>query len=193
MRLLNRDGEIHYHESFLSARVADAWLWILMSKLQWQEETLFIAGRNVRVPRLTAWYGTAAAKYRYSGATHHPLPWTQELLPLKDLVESLSGFSFNSVLGNFYRNGNDSIGWHADDERELGPRPLIASLSLGAERTFEIRHNGNGEILRMPLHPGSLLIMSGDFQSCWKHRIPKDSAIQAPRINLTFRNILSHS
>ena len=193
MRLLNRDGEIHYHESFLAARMATEWLTIIMSSLQWQDETLFIAGRRVSVPRLTAWYGSAAATYRYSGVTHHPLPWPEDLLALKDRVESIGGFSFNSVLANLYRNGSDSIGWHADDERELGPRPLIASLSLGAERTFEIRHNQTREILRLPLHSGSLLIMSGDFQSCWKHRIPKERAILKPRINLTFRTILSQN
>jgi alkylated DNA repair dioxygenase AlkB len=94
------------------------------------------------------------------------------------------------VLANFYRNGNDSLGWHTDNERELGARPRIASLSLGAERIFEIRHNLTREILRLPLHSGSLLIMSGDFQTCWQHRIPKQRAILAPRINLTFRHIV---
>jgi alkylated DNA repair dioxygenase AlkB len=190
MRLLNRDGEIHYHDSFLTVPAANEWLSKLMRDLQWQEETLFIAGRSVRVPRLTAWYGHPEAKYRYSGRTHDPLAWNQALLTLKDHVEALCGSSFNSVLANFYRNGNDSIGWHADNERELGPRPRIASLSLGAERIFEIRHNLTREILRLPLHSGSLLIMSGDFQSCWQHRIPKQRAILAPRINLTFRHIV---
>lgn len=190
MRLLNRDGEIHYHDSFLAVPAANEWLSKLMRDLQWQEETLFIAGRSVRVPRLTAWYGHPEAKYRYSGRTHDPLAWNQALLRLKDHVEALCGSSFNSVLANFYRNGNDSIGWHADNERELGPRPLIASLSLGAERIFEIRHNLTREILRLPLHSGSLLIMSGDFQTCWQHRIHKQRAILAPRINLTFRHIV---
>jgi alkylated DNA repair dioxygenase AlkB len=190
MRLLNRDGEIHYHDSFLTVPAANEWLSKLMRDLQWQEETLFIAGRSVRAPRLTAWYGHPEAKYRYSGRTHDPLAWNQDLLTLKDHVEALCGSSFNSVLANFYRNGNDSIGWHADNERELGPRPLIASLSLGAERIFEIRHNLTREILRLPLHSGSLLIMSGDFQTCWQHRIPKQRAILAPRINLTFRRIV---
>ena len=190
MRLLNRDGEIHYHDSFLAVPAANEWLSKLMRDLQWQEETLFIAGRSVRVPRLTAWYGHPEAKYRYSGRTHDPLAWNQALLTLKDHVEALCGSSFNSVLANFYRNGNDSIGWHADNERELGPRPLIASLSLGAERNFEIRHNLTREILRLRLHSGSLLIMSGDFQTCWQHRIPKQRAILAPRINLTFRHIV---
>jgi alkylated DNA repair dioxygenase AlkB len=112
------------------------------------------------------------------------------LLRVKALIEAATGREFNSVLSNLYRDGNDSMGWHADKERELGPEPFIASLSLGAERVFELRHNADREVTRVFLPHGSLLLMGGKLQRCWRHRVPKMPGIRLPRINLTFRTIV---
>jgi len=138
---------------------------------------------------LVAWHGDPEAAYRYSGVTHAPCPWTPALRDIQTRLESYCGVRFNSVLGNLYRNGNDAMGWHADNERELGPEPFIASVSLGAERRFEMRHNQSRDILRLPLAHGSLLTMGGAFQAHWRHRIPRQPAILGPRINLTLRII----
>jgi alkylated DNA repair dioxygenase AlkB len=188
-RLLNREGEIEYTQAFLEPAVADEGFLALREELDWQEEFIQIAGRRVQVPRRVAWHGEPGAIYRYSGVAHEPKAWTPALLELKAQVEVYCGQHFNSVLGNLYRDGNDAVGWHADNEPELGPAPFIASLSLGAERRFEIRHNKTREILRLPLAHGSLLTMGGCFQSRWKHRIPRQPGITQPRINLTFRHI----
>lgn len=188
-RLLKRDGEIAYTEAFLDPTDADEGFLALREELDWQEEFIQIAGRRVPVPRRVAWYGDPGAVYRYSGVAHEPRAWTPALLELKARVEAYCGQHFNSVLGNLYRDGNDAMGWHADNEPELGPAPFIASLSLGAERRFEIRHDKTRDILRLPLAHGSLLTMGGHFQRHWKHRIPRQPGITRPRINLTFRTI----
>jgi alkylated DNA repair dioxygenase AlkB len=130
--------------------------------------------------------------YRYSGLTMKPLPWTDTLLQIKERVEHASSYRFNSVLLNFYRDGQDSMGWHRDNEKELGENPVIASVSFGAERKFQFRHYKDQKtIISLVLNHGSLLLMSGATQSCWQHRLPKSSIMQTPRINLTFRNIIS--
>jgi len=142
-------------------------------------------GRRVAFPRLTAWYGDPGAAYTYSGVRNEPLPWTPLLGELRDLVAAAAGAPFNSVLLNRYRDGSDSMGWHADDERELAP--VIASLSVGAVRTFELRHRGDRERIALPLASGSLIVMAGDTQRHWQHRVPKDVRAPGERINLTFR------
>ena len=148
-------------------------------------------GRTVRVPRLVCWYGNRNAIYRYSGVEHIPHPWTKSLSELKTRIETFTQRTFNSVLGNLYRNGYDSMGWHSDDEKELGPNPFIASISLGSTRLFKVRHKSSKEQIKLLLPHGSLLTMSGPFQHHWQHSIPKTSAPIAPRINLTFRDIKS--
>ena len=193
MPLLTRDGEIVFCEDFLDPVEAEEYLRSLTASLDWREEFLRIAGRTIPVPRLVAWHGDPGATYRYSGLRHDPEPWTPDLLALKQRVEAACGHAFNSVLGNLYRNGQDAVSWHADDEPELGVEPVIASLSLGAERRFELRHNRSRELLRLPLNSGSLLVMRGAFQHHWQHRIPRQAGITAPRINLTFRLILTGS
>jgi alkylated DNA repair dioxygenase AlkB len=188
--LLNRDGELDLIEGFLPPGEADGFLARLREELAWREEHILIAGRPIRVPRLVCWYGAAGARYRYSGVMHEPLPWTDTLSVLKARVEQACGRRFNSVLGNLYRDGDDSLGWHADKERELGPEPYIASLSFGAERRFELRHNKTRETLALPLSHGSLLLMGGSLQRHWRHRVPKMPGVRLPRINLTFRTIV---
>jgi alkylated DNA repair dioxygenase AlkB len=161
----------------------------LLAELAWEQESISIAGRTVLVPRLVCWYGDASARYRYSGVDHQPLPWTGTLSEIRMLVESRVGAPFNSVLGNYYRGGSDSMGWHADKEAELGINPTIASLSLGVSRRFLLRHNRTHEQCELKLAHGSLLMMAGSLQHHWRHCVPKTRAAEDPRINLTFRYI----
>ena len=183
------DAEWLLIEGFLTAPEAATLFQSLRSELDWQEEALVIAGRQVMVPRLVCWYGDPGARYRYSGVSHEPLPWTPALTRLRTAVEQRSGSRFNSVLGNLYRSGQDSMGWHADKEKELGPNPVIASLSLGATRRFLLRHNRTREQIELGLTDGSLLIMGGRLQHDWRHCVPKAPRGAEARINLTFRLI----
>lgn len=144
-------------------------------------------GRQVTEPRLSAWIGDADRPYKYSGQWRQPEPWTPALSALREACSDLTGASFNSVLANLYRDGKDSMGWHADNERSNGDRPTIASISLGEERRFDLRHVRTGETIRTPLPSGSLLVMSGDCQKHWVHQIPKSSRVTNERINLTYR------
>lgn len=188
--LARQDGELYYLEQFIPAAEADHWLETLLAGLAWRTESIVVAGRAVPVPRLVCWYGDAEAHYRYAGVDHAPEPWTPGLALLRRRVESRCARRFNSVLGNLYRDGEDAMGWHADREPELGPWPFIASLSFGAERRFDLRHNRSREILNLPLAHGGLLLMGGMLQHHWRHRVPRQPGIRAPRINLTFRAIL---
>ena len=154
----------------------------------WQQEEIVIFGQHRRVPRLVAWHGDAGARYVYSGTDHQPEPWTPLLERIRDRVQALTGAHFNAVLLNLYRDGRDGMGWHADDEPELGRDPVIASLSLGATRRFCLRHRRRKDLkLDLPLPHGSLLCMSGATQHHWVHALPKTRLPVAERINLTFR------
>ena len=163
----------------------------LTADTDWQQEYITVFGKTHPQPRLVAWYGDPGASYTYSGLRHEPRPWTTLLAWLRDRVEVLSGHVFNSVLLNFYRDGRDSMGLHADDEPELGEQPVIASLSLGEQRTLYFKHRTRRElsILNLPLPSTSLLIMAGGTQANWKHGIRKLSRACGPRINLTFRRV----
>lgn len=183
------DGEIYLIERFFAPEQADVYWEDLQTSLAWQSETIRIAGRPVTVPRLMCWYGDSDSVYAYSGVAHQPLPWTDALRDIKRAIENASGWTFNSVLGNLYRDQNDSLGWHADDEPELGHNPRIASLSFGAERLFKLRHRKSGEGIELRLTHGSLLLMEGRLQHCWRHCVPKTRRVKAARINLTFRRI----
>jgi alkylated DNA repair dioxygenase AlkB len=186
-----RDGAVHLFPDFLSSADAGALFQTLRAELDWQQETIVIAGRPVLVPRLVCWYGDHGADYRYSGVQHHTSPWTPALQALREKVERRTGGRYNSVLGNYYRSGNDSMGWHADKEKELGTHPIIASLSLGASRRFLLRHNKTREQLELLLTDGSLLLMGGSLQHHWRHCVPKAPSAAGTRINLTFRLILN--
>ena len=183
-----------YHESFLGRDEADKALAMLWSELEWRQEAITLFGRRVMQPRLIAWYGDPGARYAYSGLTLEPLAWHPLLAELRARLESFIGCPFNSVLANAYRDGRDSMGWHRDDERELGPEPTIASLSLGAERRFlwrAVRRHGEGPARSegMTLAHGSLLVMKGRSQSDYQHALPKTRRPCGLRVNLTFRNI----
>jgi alkylated DNA repair dioxygenase AlkB len=146
-------------------------------------------GKEVLFPRLTAWYGDSDRPYSFSGITLNPLPWTEELLKIKKKIETKTSAIFNSVLLNKYRDGSDSISWHTDDEKELGKNPIIASVTFGGTRNFQLRHRDTGEKINLELSHGSLLIMQGELQHFWRHQIPKTKKQVDPRINLTFRVI----
>lgn len=193
MQLITEDGELDLIEGFLTGDESAAFGSRLLGELAWHGEEIPLFGRRVAVPRLLCWYGDPGAVYRYSGVSHEPLPWHEVLADLRTRIEAFSGHAFNAVLCNRYRTGRDSMGWHADDEPELGERPFIASLSLGAERLFRIRHRRTARTLDVPLRDGDLLLMGGDLQSHWRHSIPKTARPCGERINLTFRRIVPRS
>lgn len=165
----------------------------LIAAVPWREEAIVLRGTHYIQPRLIAWYGDPGARYTYSGVMHVPLPWLPLLSALKNMVEGLCAQTFNSALVNYYRNERDSMGMHSDDERELGPQPLIASLSLGGPRTLIFKHKISSERFKLLLPGGSLLIMQGDTQHYWRHGINKEKSPCAPRINITFRQIMPGS
>lgn len=184
------DAELQHLPHWLDAATARDWFRQLQAETPWQQPELFIHGRNVRVPRLVAWYGDAEASYRYSGLQHRPLPWTPLLAEIRGRVEAVAGQRLNGALLNYYRDGDDSMGWHSDDEAELGANPLIASLNLGGTRRFDLRRKGSGRIAHsLELVDGSLLVMRGATQHHWQHQVAKTRKPVAPRINLTFRLI----
>ena len=170
----------------LCPNLADTALKALETEISWQQGTVNLFGRTIPSPRLSAWYGNRS--YTYSQKTWAPAPWTNQLLKIKTHVEALSKAKFNGVLLNLYRTGQDSMGWHSDDEIELGKLPKIASLSLGAERKFLLRpRDKSAKSYSIPLPHNSLLIMAGETQENWQHSIPKTTKAVGHRINLTFR------
>ncbi len=187
--ILPRDGICSIDETFLSPDESQYYFEQLLVQTEWQQYQIRIFGKLLDQPRLTAWYGSAA--YTYSGLRFEPKEMGESLLNLLHKVEAYTGKTFNSVLLNHYRNENDSMGWHSDDEKELGINPFIASLSLGAERGFHLKHKTiKQHKLKIQLNHGSLLCMSGSMQHHWQHALPKISKACGPRINLTFREIL---
>jgi alkylated DNA repair dioxygenase AlkB len=189
-RIALPDAELHYFCAFYSETESRQVRKQLLATVPWQQDTLKFGGRQVLVPRLQAWYGDLTANYGYSGLRLTPLPWTAALLSIKTKVEKCVDRSFNSVLLNYYRNGHDSVAWHSDDETELGPDPLIASLSFGAKRKFELKHrNGKTQKINIELADGSLLLMGTGLQKHWSHQLPKQPWVTEPRLNLTFRLI----
>ncbi|MBL7903652.1 MAG: alpha-ketoglutarate-dependent dioxygenase AlkB [Bacteroidales bacterium] len=183
-------GELRICHAFIGHDESLRLMQTLISRMPWEQEQLLIFGKKHPVPRLVAWVGDEGKNYRYSGVQHHPLPWTPELTDLKVRIEQYTGYAFNTVLLNWYRNGRDSMGWHADNEPELGVNPVIASLSLGERRLFRFRQTDNHRnSFGFPLENGSLLLMAGAIQHHWQHCIPKSAKPMGDRINLTFRTI----
>ena len=185
--LLPCDGSLFLYPHALPPAAADRLFAELQASIDWRQEIATVMGRRLPIPRLTAWHG--AAGYVYSGIRMTPAPWTPPLLELKALAERLAGQSFNSVLLNLYRDGRDSVSWHADNEPGLGRDPVIASLSLGAMRRFQLKHRRLPERLSLDLPHGSCLIMAGATQHHWLHQLPKTAREVGPRINLTFRRM----
>jgi alkylated DNA repair dioxygenase AlkB len=187
------DGEILFMKNFLNYSEAINYFNKLSSSINWKQEEIKYYGKIYPVPRKTAWYGYEGFDYSYSGINCNPEPWTKELLDLKKEIEKLiPNEDFNSVLLNMYRDGNDKVSWHADDEKELGMNPTIASLSIGETRRFDVKHKDNPDLkYKFELTPGSLIIMKGALQHNWLHQIPVQKKVTKPRINLTFRTIVS--
>lgn len=183
-----RDGELSFLSQLpLPAPNADM-LARLIAETDWKSETITLWGKQFLQPRLSAWYGDKA--YSYSGLQLAPQPFTPLQQIIRSAVEAATGATFNSVLLNYYRDGRDSMGMHSDDEAELGPAPVIASVSFGAARTFVLRHKASGERLRIALSDGSLLLMAGSLQKHWSHGINKTAKALGARVNLTFRRIV---
>lgn len=187
------DAELAFAGHFYPVAEADALYAQLLNDTQWRQDSIQVWGKSHLQPRLTAWHGDTGTAYSYSGIHLQPSAWTPTLLKIRDDISSATGHPFNSVLLNLYRDQRDSMGWHSDDEPELGKNPVIASLSLGATRTFKLKHKTRAEqkTLHLDLQHGSLLIMAGSTQHHWLHGISKQTRTIAPRINLTFRQITS--
>lgn len=184
------DAEIVYYPHFFDKEEADIVFAQLKNDIPWQQDDIRVFGKIHPQPRLTALFGNQGKPYSYSNIKMHPHPWTLFLQKIKSRIESVSDVNFSTVLLNYYRDGKDSNGWHADNEKELGTNPVIASVSFGAERVFQLKHNSRKDQKKsIVLEHGSLLIMKGTTQHFWKHQIPKTSKLVGPRINLTFRVI----
>ncbi|HEY8027553.1 MAG TPA: alpha-ketoglutarate-dependent dioxygenase AlkB [Burkholderiaceae bacterium] len=187
------DADIRLMRGFYTEAEADRQFEILLRDTAWRADTITVWGKEYPQPRLTAWYGDPGADYTYSGLRMQALPWSPALGKIKADIEAKSGTRFNSVLINLYRNEHDSVGWHSDDEPELGAMPLIASLSLGATRRFKLKYKKGhrNKPFALDLTHGSLLLMGGDTQRYWSHAVEKERLSVGPRINLTFRTIFA--
>jgi alkylated DNA repair dioxygenase AlkB len=184
------NGEYVFLPKYFNKEESDFYFTMLKDKIEWKQESMNMYGKQLNFPRLTAWYGDNDKPYSFSGIKLSPQPWNKELLEIKSRIEPKALVSFNSVLLNRYRSGNDSISWHTDAEKELGKNPIIASVNFGATRKFQLRHIHTKEKLEIELTHGSLLIMQGELQHFWQHQVPKTSQNVTERINLTFRVII---
>lgn len=186
------EAEVVFYPAFFPAAEADRLLDELVETTEWRQDSMKMFGELKPLPRLTAWYGDPGARYVYSGIVNEPLPWTKALAEVKDAVEAASGVPFNGVLLNRYRTGRDSMGWHADDESEFGEHPVIASVSFGGTRNFQLKHKRRKELkASVELTHGNLLVMRGGTQANWLHQVPKTAKPVGERLNLTFRRIVS--
>ncbi len=186
--LLPYKGEVYLYQAFFTPQESKAYLHDLINSVAWKQEPIKIFGKEIMQPRLTAWYGDKP--YTYSGITMEPLAWTQVLSAIKEKTETVAGVRFTSALLNFYRDGKDSMGWHRDNEKELGVNPVIASVSFGQSRTFKLRdYYKKSNSISVELGNGSLLLMQGETQHYWEHCITKTAKQVGERINITFRVI----
>ena len=190
VNLLPFDGRADYYGQVMAAEEAGRYMERLMSEIEWRNDEAVIFGRHIVTKRKVAWYGDNTYTYTYSNITRQALPWTADLLALKELAGRLTGARYNSCLLNLYHDGDEGMAWHSDDEKELEPDGAIASLSFGAERRFLFRHRQSKEKLEVLLAAGSLLVMRGTTQTHWLHSLPKMKKVRSPRVNLTFRNML---
>ena len=184
------DASIIYYPNFFSTEEATILFDTLQKEIPWQQDDIKVYGKVYPQPRLTVLFGNEGKSYSYSNITMHPHKWSPLLMSIKEKVEKTTEAIYSTVLLNYYRDGKDSNGWHADNEKELGTNPIIASLSFGAERMFQLKHNAiPNQKINIPLAHGSLLVMKGTTQHFWKHQIPKTTKPIGSRINLTFRII----
>lgn len=186
------DLEIDLYQSIECGKKQQLWFESCLHDLNWETGFIKIFGKTHQIPRLQAWYADNGINYTYSGKKLQRHNWNNTLIEIKGKIESITSFKFNSVLANLYRDGNDSMGLHSDDEKELGKNPVIASLSLGESRDIYFKHKNNKSNLIIPQINGQLLVMYGKTQKYWKHEIKKTKKLKKPRINLTFRNIITN-
>ena len=185
-----KDGQFIYYPKFLNEALASELFNSIYQETNWKEDSITIFGKKILQPRLTCLFGNEGKPYSYSGITMYPNNWNKSLLFIKNEIETVCQQNFTTVLANLYRNETDSNGWHADNEKSLGHDPIIASISLGEERSFQIKHNSNkSEKINLILEHGSLLLMKEGSQIHYKHQLPKSKTSKNPRINLTFRTI----
>lgn len=188
--LIPKDGEVYYFNTILSREKAEEYFQKLLANIPWQHDEVIIFSKKIITKRKTAWFGDQNFEYTYSNNTKRALPWTNELLELKNLIQEKSNETFNSCLLNLYHDGNEGMSWHSDNEPDLKENGTIASLSLGAERTFQLKHKLSKETIKIHLAHTSLLLMKGEIQKYWLHQIPVSKKITTARINLTFRTIV---
>ena len=191
VNLLPGEGIVNYYGKLMSASEANAMAQALLDRIEWRNDEAVIYGKRIITKRKVAWYGEEAFSYTYSNTTKTALPWTPELLFLKNLAEKHSGETYNSCLLNLYHDGSEGMAWHSDGEKDLRKNGAIASLSFGAERKFCFKHKKSGEKIDVFLEAGSLLVMKGETQTHWLHRLPPTTKVHQPRINLTFRTIVT--
>jgi alkylated DNA repair dioxygenase AlkB len=181
---------LDYRPGIFTAEESEYLLHKFIAGMPWQQKVVRMYNKEVVTPRLTVWVGNLGADYAFSGEKYSPLPWTEELLMIKQRIEPLAGTVFNSVLLNYYRNGNDSVAWHSDNENSLGKHPVVASVSFGQVRSFDIRSKKDHSLkYSVKLENGSYLLMKGGLQESWEHRIAKSTKPMGGRVNLTFRII----
>ncbi len=188
--LLPYGGTVNYYGTVMPLGEASRYLEALLNTIEWKNDEAVIFGKRIITKRKVAWYGSERFQYTYSNTTKQALPWTRELLELKKIVEQKTGENFNSCLLNLYHDGTEGMAWHSDGEKDLKKNGAIASVSFGAQRRFAFKHKETKEVVNVVLEHGSLLIMKGDTQTHWLHRLPPVKAISKPRVNLTFRTIV---
>ena len=189
--LLPFDGIVQYYGKIINNITANVYLNTLLESIEWKNDEAIIYGKHITTKRKVAWYGDREFSYTYSNTTKLALPWTNELMALKQLAEKISGDTFNSCLLNLYHNGEEGMAWHSDDEKSLRLNTSIASLSFGAERKFSLKHKVSKDTVTQVLENGSLLVMKGTTQMNWLHSLPKTKKVNGPRVNLTFRTIVN--
>jgi alkylated DNA repair dioxygenase AlkB len=185
-----KDAELLYHPAFFDKAESDRIFKTLLETIEWKQDKIMMYGKELPLPRLSAWYGDNNKPYTYSGITLNPLPWTDELLLIKGKIEVEAKVKFSSVLINRYRDGQDYVGWHTDAEKELGKNPIIGSVNFGATRKFQLRRiDDHKEKFEVELKHGTFLVMGGATQHFWQHQVPKTALKIGERLNLTFRVI----
>ncbi|HSH65056.1 MAG TPA: alpha-ketoglutarate-dependent dioxygenase AlkB [Bacteroidia bacterium] len=189
-KILPYDGDVIYMGPILSREKSITYMNSLLHSIEWKNDEAILFGKHYVTARKVAWYGDHSFSYTYSGTTKHALIWTKELLELKSIIEKNCTTRFNSCLLNLYHNGKEGMAYHSDDEEALGKNTVIACLTLGAQRKFLFKHKSSGAIVSLILENGSLLVMRGETQTYWMHRLPPMAKINTPRISLTFRTII---
>jgi len=187
--ILPNDGQVHYYGKIFNDKKTQHYFEKLLKNIQWNNDQVVVFGKLIITKRKVAWYADKPFEYSYSKTTKSALPWTKELLELKDIIEEKTGELFNSCLLNLYHSGEEAMAWHCDNEKELKKNGAIGSLSFGADRKFYFKHKATKQTASVLLEKGSLLVMKGETQTNWLHRLPPTKKVKIPRINLTFRTV----